>query len=246
MSSARRIAANRANGRKSQGPVTPEGKARSASNAPTPHGLASSDRAASSICLNNENRDEFLLLYDALVTEHTPVTTTEHLTTHEMAVARWRLQRAWAMETALLDNQMDHMMDEISETYESTDEATRAALALRKLSEASPSLDLVHRYETRLTRQFDRCLKRLAGLRVQRDKMILPTEPNPKNGQSVNDPELQQPSPAAAAQPAPGPATGCAVAPLESTPSMDVVPSVVPAYDAEPDAGAPPALPRAA
>ena len=91
MSSKRRKAASRANGKKSHGPVTPEGKARSAANTPPArHGLASGspDRAVHSVCVNNENRGEFLLLYESLVSEHFPATTTEHLTVHEMAVAR--------------------------------------------------------------------------------------------------------------------------------------------------------------
>ena len=113
MSSPRRHAASRANGKKSQGPVTPEGKARSAAGAPTRLG-------GRSVFLKHENRDGFLLLHDTLVTKHAPVTFTEHLTVHEMAVVRWRLQRAWLMETALVANQMDHMMGEIDKTYEST------------------------------------------------------------------------------------------------------------------------------
>ena len=137
MSSARRIAASRANGKKSQGPVTPEGKARSAAGAPTRLGLASPDRDGRSVCLKHENRDEFPLLHDTLVTKHAPVTATEHLTVHEMAVVRWRLQRAWLMETAL---------------------------AFRE----SPSLQILLSYETRLKRQFNRCLARLANLRAQR------------------------------------------------------------------------------
>ena len=83
MSSARRLAASRANGKESQGPVTSEGKARSAANAPTRHGLASPNRAGHSVCLNYESRDGFLLLHDTLVTKHAPVTATEHLAVHE-------------------------------------------------------------------------------------------------------------------------------------------------------------------
>ena len=99
MSSPRRIAASRANGSKSRGPVTPEGKAGSASNA-TRHCSASPERAVHGVCLQNENPAEFNLLYESLVDEHHPATTTEHLIVHEMAASRGRLDRALAVESA--------------------------------------------------------------------------------------------------------------------------------------------------
>ena len=220
MSSKRRKAANRANGKKSHGPVTPEGKARSAANAPTRHGLASLDGpSASSVCLTNESRDEFNVLHESLIAEHAPSTTTEHLTVHEMAVARWRLQRAWLMEAALLDNQMDDMRDDLASEHESTDHATRAALAFRELSEKSPSLPALLRYESRLSRQLDRCLKRLSELRLARKKHDLPSEPNPTN-EHLNHDQLQHPEPTAAADQAPIQATRIGIAPVEPASSV--------------------------
>ena len=82
-----------------------------------------------------------------------------------MAVLRWRLRRAWLMET---------VMDEIDKTYESTGGTTRAALAFREPTGQSPSLQILLSYETRLKRQFDRCLARLANLRAQRKELNLP------------------------------------------------------------------------
>ena len=108
MSSARRISSSRANGKRSQGPVTPEGKTRSSANA-CRHGLATSaelGRLAESVCLTNESPAQYIQLHDALIAEHLPSTTTQLLIVEEMAVARWRLRRAWVMETALVDNQM--------------------------------------------------------------------------------------------------------------------------------------------
>ena len=249
MSSSRRVAASRANGKKSKGPVTAEGKARSAANAPAArHGLASPDRAADSICLGNENRDEFMLLYESLVTEHVPATTTEHLTVHEMAVCRWRLHRAWAMETALLENQMDDMMDEITKKYKATDELTRASLAFRELTEKSPSLPILLRYEARLTRQFDRCLQRLAGLRAQREKVTVPADPNPENEHLThNDTQLPADTePASTIQPTPRPAGKPGLAPLESTPEVENLRPALRPDDPETAPGTPAPLPPAA
>jgi hypothetical protein len=150
MSSKRRRAASRANGKKSRGPVTPEGKARPAANAPVSDGLASPERAVYSVCLQNEEPEEFRALSDDLVFEHAPVTTTEHLTVHEMATARWRHNRALSNETALLDRQMDQMIKKIAEEQDGVDEPTRAALAFRELADESSSLALLHRYEIAL------------------------------------------------------------------------------------------------
>ena len=250
MSSLRRIAASRANGKKSQGPVTPEGKIRSAASA-TRHGLASPDRAAHGICLRNENPAEFKLLYESLVAEHAPATATEHLLVHEMTAARWRLNRALAIESALLDNQMDLMMDDVAKTYEYSDETTRTALAFRRLAEISPSLQILHRYETRLSRQFERCLKRLAELRAAappEEIEELPVEPNPKNGHLPDDDhQLPDHAPVHAAQSAASPEhCGPAVISLKTAPQLDGVRLQTRPEDREPLSGDPSDLPRAA
>ena len=81
-------------------------------------------------------------------------------------MARWHLQRAWVMQTALLENQMDEMTDELTRDYETMNEATRLTLAFKNLAEHSPSLSLLQRYESRLSRQIQRCQKQLADLRA--------------------------------------------------------------------------------
>jgi hypothetical protein len=245
MSSCRRRAASRANGKKSKGPVTPEGKARSAANS-TRHGLASPEHAVHGMCLTNENPAEFTRLYDALVAEHLPATTTEHLIVHDMAVARWRITRARVMDTALLDNQMDQMDEKIARTYESIDHATRLTLAFRELSETSPSLDLLHRYETRLNRQFDRALKQLNALRANRKEEI-PDDPSPRNEHQENDLQPVDSTPPPAAQPAPRLVKReleCTEA--QSAPEVDLFHHSAGQHDVEELPGIPPAIPRAA
>ena len=251
MSSARRKAASRANGKKSHGPVTPEGKARSAANSVARHGLASPDRATHAVCLKNENPAEFILLHESNVVDFAPTTNAEYLTVHEITVCQWRLNRAWAMEDALHDNQMDHMTDEIAATYESTDEATRAALAFRKLAHDWPTLPLLHRYEARLTRQIDRCIARLDNLRAQQrrrhQEVELQAEPNPKNGH-LHDPQLPEHPPTSAAQPPPDrreQPESVIVAP-EPTPQMDRIHLQARPSGPDPSSGLPPSLPRAA
>ena len=262
-SSARRLAANRANAKKSRGPVTPEGKARSAANAPVRHGLSSTLSTSdgppppfpgASICLRNESPAAFALHHESLVREHAPVTYTEHLTVQEMAVVRWRQQRAWAMEAALVDNRMDLMGRQLEETYVSTDEALRGALAFQELADRSPSLPILLRYEARLTRQFDRCLLRLSNLRAQREKVGLQAETNPINEHSTNAADdasqlrhaghspVAAPPPAAAAPVQPRPT----ISPAPSSSQMDDLSGLTRPQDPGVASGNPSPLPRAA
>ena len=68
-------------------------------------------------------------------------------------------------------------------------EATRLTLAFKNLAENSPSLSLLQRYESRLSRQIQRCQKQLADLRAAmavdptntEELLNGPIEPNPTN-----------------------------------------------------------------
>src|SRR3954451_10465378 len=100
MSSLRRIEASRANGARSQGPVTPEGKKRSARNAMR-HGLL-----ADIVVLEGEGRENFQILLDQHVERLQPADGVEYALVEEMASSYWRLHRNWAIETRLLDNQV--------------------------------------------------------------------------------------------------------------------------------------------
>jgi hypothetical protein len=155
MSSQRRIEASRANGTKSRGPVTPEGKAVSLRNR-TRHGLL-----ARSVVLEGENRVLFYRLFNDLHEEFGPATAVENALVETLAVASWRQMRIWGIEKAGLDYQ-------ISKQDEPVDPPTKAALAFQTLSDGSRSLELINRYETRYDRQFNRALARLISLRAPR------------------------------------------------------------------------------
>ena len=96
MSSLRRILSSRANGARSTGPKTPEGKHRSAANA-TRHGLLSD-----CVVLPGESRDAF----DALLAQHVerldPADGVEFGMIEELAASYWRLRRSWAIENQIL------------------------------------------------------------------------------------------------------------------------------------------------
>ncbi len=83
----RQIEASRANGSKSRGPVTQEGKLASSRNA-IKHGVLSE-----CIVLPGERADSFQSLTADLFEEHRPVGSTEEDLVEMMAVSRWRRMR---------------------------------------------------------------------------------------------------------------------------------------------------------
>ncbi len=142
MSSERRIRASRANGAKSRGPKTPEGKRRSAANSMR-HGLL-----ANTVVLEDENAAAFTSLLAAFERDLHPQTEIQCSLVQDMAVARWRLLRLWAIERATLQSEM--------EGYDAGTHPpdVRAAMAFRSLGDRSRCLDVLNRYESRFDRQY--------------------------------------------------------------------------------------------
>ena len=178
MSSLRRINSSRANGARSRGPITAEGKEHSSANA-LRHGLL-----AKCLILENESNECF----DDLVTQHiqrfAPADGVEFAMIEELVAANWRMRRAWAIENRLMEKAIRHQPP--------GDEAERIANAFSELA-ASPGLNLLHRYEARLHRIYQRALFNLAILR----KCELPNDPSPISEHPLLQlPEGHAPAPA--------------------------------------------------
>jgi hypothetical protein len=160
MSSLRRINSSRANGARSRGPITPQGKECSSANA-LRHGLL-----AKCVVLKNESSECF----DDLVTQHierlAPADGVEFAMVEEMVAANWRIRRAWAIENRLMEKAIRNQAP--------GDEVSRIAAAFAELA-ASPELNLLHRYEARLHRIYQRALNNLVML----GEPELPNEPSP-------------------------------------------------------------------
>src|SRR5437870_27798 len=97
MASQQQIDAARANGARSRGPTTPEGKAKSSQNA-LKHGLLSKW-----IVLRDESPEGFEELRTGHIERFRPRDQVEMEIIDEMCIANWRTRRAWAMETRLID-----------------------------------------------------------------------------------------------------------------------------------------------
>src|SRR4029079_13870855 len=97
MSSAKQIAANRANAKRSTSPNTSGGKARSRMNA-WKHGLR-----AETVVIAGEDAKELQAIQGELWEEHQPSPGMESLLVERLAHYAWRMRRAVAFEAALLE-----------------------------------------------------------------------------------------------------------------------------------------------
>jgi NADH-quinone oxidoreductase subunit C len=173
----KQIEAARRNGAKSRGPVTPEGKARSSQNA-RQHGFTSE-----TLVLSNEDEERFHKLLDSYTGRFHPIDEVEADLVLELVANRWRMRRIWSLETAVLDYEMDAQEKEVEKKYASIDETTRLALAWMEQAKSS-SLGMIHRYETRFRRNYERALANLQHLQATREETL------------QNEPEPAQPLPA--------------------------------------------------
>jgi hypothetical protein len=160
-SSPRRIAASRANGAKSLGPITPQGKENATAGHNLTHGML-----AQTVVLASESRPRFIKLLDDLIAEHRPFTRSEFALVETMAVARWRQMRTWSIQKSGLDREI------ALQPSNNGDPSMAAAIAFRNLSDNSNSLTLGLRYETTFERQFSRALRELTVLKSHRDPSV--------------------------------------------------------------------------
>jgi hypothetical protein len=171
----------RINGAKSRGPKTTEGKRLSSRNA-VRHGL----RSKHMFVLQNERKEGWDRMLAVCTEAFRPVTDYERELVEEIAAARWRLRRAWTVETGLFDIEMDSQAPRLEETFDSFDEGTRLACAFTALADQTRSLALLTRYETRLRRNFERAV---ANLTAHRGNKKLPNEPTARVPDAQNGDE---------------------------------------------------------
>ena len=163
MSSQRRIDSSRANGALSRGPITPEGRQRSSQNA-IRHGLLSS-----SSVVQGESSDTFAELLEQYVESFNPQIPVEMDMIEELTSAYWRLRRVWAIETKMMDDQINLQAD--------GDPITRITDSFAALCDNN-RINILNRYETRLHRIYQRSLRNLLLMQGTKEKsMKLPNEP---------------------------------------------------------------------
>jgi hypothetical protein len=189
MTSDLKSATSRANGAKSHGPITAEGKEKSSLNA-LDHGFTSKK----TIVLKCENEGEFRVMLGDYDAAYQPVSPVEKDLVDEMVACRWRMQRLRLMETALMDSEMEREPPEAEITE---DPGYQMAFAFRRLVDGSRAISLASRYESRLHRIHEHSHRSLRELQQAR-KEQMPVQPEPP-------PAPVQPEPPPAPSPVPEP-----------------------------------------
>jgi len=177
--------ASRANGRKSRGPVTPQGKARSSKNA-LKHGLrsrsglitATPESQTEATCQHGLRAKTRTLALEAdqqvhdilakVEAEYEPRSQREHVLVARLAAAITLQYRIWSLEKRLLDCEIARVRS--ANPNESA--ATLLALAFRSLADRSCALQILGRHESRCDRQFDSAVRQLQALKTRKNKKV--------------------------------------------------------------------------
>jgi len=197
MRSDKQLQASRANGAKSRGPVTAEGKRNTSQNS-IRHGAF-----AREVRLRNESKAEFEEFAQAMIDEFQPRTVFESTLVDSMISAHWRAIRLSILEKALVDHEIENKEKQIATGSMGEDAVvdapTVAAVTLRDLADKSRAPELFSRYEVRFARQYLRAHKRLMDVRDRRRDTPPPAQPGPnvvpisENENIENREQTQQP-----------------------------------------------------
>ena len=191
MSSLSKSDAARANGAKSRGPITQEGKAKSSQNA-VKHGLT-----ATFTVLPCESKEDFEAVLQAHRSHHQPATQLEEELVRSLAIARWRLARVAAIEGQLFENELSRAEEELNEEFIEITGMGKLAHVFGKLADKSKSLFLLIRYENSLTRTCDRAFKHLLAVqKLRNEPKPVPEKPKTEPPQPTDFPVGQTVLPA--------------------------------------------------
>jgi hypothetical protein len=167
----------RANGAKSNGPVTEEGKSIASQNS-LKHGLTSSR-----VVLPGESQEEYDRLEAAFMNRFKPHDELEQELVHEMASARWRLRRIEAMEVAIFNKAFKQQRELLGPD---ADPAEVRDAAYAEVAE-SKSLRMLSRHQSQLRRAYEKAWKELGLIQEHRNQeaaedaeIELQNEPRPR------------------------------------------------------------------
>jgi hypothetical protein len=166
-----RAEASRKNGASSKGPVTPEGKARSAQNA-LKHGL----RAEKHVVVGGESPAAFTAFEAALLADLAPEGALQTLLAGRIARAAWRLERAERIEAELFARQMKGLFDDGD-----------LGLALIRDGNGARAFDTLLRYRGAAQAELFRTLRTLRALQAEPAK-----EPAPVMPECPIEPEIRR------------------------------------------------------
>jgi hypothetical protein len=178
---------SRANGAKSHGPKTPEGKEASSRNS-LKHGFTE----CKTFIWQSESPDEYKEFLAEHTAIHQPATLPEKELVEQMAIARWRIRRFVGAETVLIDCEIARNRDKVEKEFAPIESDVHLAMAIRSLADESRCLSLMSRYESRLQRVHDKAYTALRELQQSRTN-----SPSVSEGATTPTPPEPDPSPAA-------------------------------------------------
>jgi hypothetical protein len=155
MSTDKQRDANKRNAQKSTGPRTDEGKKRASTNA-VRHGLFSKD-----FTLTEEEKTDHRRLLDSYLDHFRPEDPIALDLVEELAMAKMRQKRAWALEASLLRIELGRQQKALDKDFPHVGADGRIALCVEWLADEGRALDCIRRYEAQLRRAWERCLDRL-------------------------------------------------------------------------------------
>jgi hypothetical protein len=176
--SERRLAANRANAKKSTGPVSEQGRANSSRNA-LKHGLT-----ATAFVLITEDIQEFNEHRDAYIARFAPRDRVELDLVNRIIHATWTENRSWETENELINLQVIKNEPTVGALYNDPPNRTRTALATNDLAK-EPGVPHVQRYARSLSFQARRAYDMLMDLRKR--VPLLPQGTPPEIEEPLNE-----------------------------------------------------------
>ncbi len=185
MSKRQRREVNRINGAKG-GPKTPEGKAICAQNSRR-HSLT-----GKKLVLNSEEEALFNEMLDDYIALLKPANVEENDLIREIVAGKWRQERWWDIESAMLDLSALENAPAIDEKFSEIDPEARIAFALLKDHGLLKGLGLVSLYESRMRRLHERARRDLDRLQTARTSK--PPQPA-RITQPAPVPEIDVPEP---------------------------------------------------
>ncbi len=180
------IAANRLNSQKSTGPRTTEGKAISRFNS-LQHGMA-----ADSLVLPHENAADYTTLREELLQSNQPANLHERMLVDKLAQSCWRMMRATAAETGILDNGIRGLQKQMKLASLPPGREDEA-IAVYLCAEDGSNLDRFLRYLAATERSYYRALEALRKAQNDRHRHESPTKIGfvPQHrAASANSPEI--------------------------------------------------------
>ena len=178
MSTKKQIQANRTNAKKSTGPKTPEGKAKSAQNA-TKHGLT-----ATTDVIKGESQEEFDAHKQSFLECLNPQNAIEDFLADRAVSLAWRLKRATRIERQFLDGfaaDLKYVRENRSPLWSypasSQDPDLTLGCAVRRDLDNNKTLERLTLYERRIENSFFKCYNE-----IKKRKHKAPSDPSSKVG----------------------------------------------------------------